>query len=425
MGDPRRSAALRTVKGDMRKVAYFDCFAGVSGDMILGALLDAGLRLDALRGALRGLPLRGWRLEARRVRREGLAGTRASVTIVAGAGKTLHGLEPILRLVRRSRLPAPVRRSAEETFHLLARAESRVHGVRLAEAHFHEVGAVDSVVDVLGALAGLQLLGVDEVRASALPWNGGMVRCAHGLLPVPAPATVELLRGLPVAPHPSPGEMVTPTGIAILRAVAAGFGACPAMTVVRVGYGAGEKRFHGVPNLLRLVLGEAEGGDGAGVVTVLETEIDDMPPSRYDHLSRLLFEAGALDVFMTPVLMKKNRPGQLLTALISPGLADTAAEIVLRESTTLGVRMREERRVTLPRRIVEVKTRFGRVRVKLARRPGGRVTAAPEHDDCAALAARTGAPLDEVANEARKAAARRAGRRRGAKEERGARLWSR
>lgn len=390
----------------MKTIAYFDCFAGVSGDMLLGALLDAGLRVESLRATLRGVPLKGWRLEARRVRRGGLAGTKATVVAGHGAGKGLHGLEDVLRVVRGSGLPAGPARAAEEAFRLLARAESKVHGARLARAHFHEVGAVDSVIDVLGACAGLHLLGVDEVRASALPWNAGTVVCAHGTLPVPAPATAELMRDVPVVPHPARGEMVTPTGIAILKALAAGIGAAPAMTVMRVGYGAGDARFPGFPNLLRLVLGEGAGGAGFDTIAVLETEIDDMSPSRYDYLGIRLFKEGALDVFVTPVLMKKNRPGQLLTVLCPPRRAGAVADVIFRESTTLGVRVREERRVLLPRRVIEVKTRYGRARVKLAQRPGGRVTAMPEYDDCAALAARSGAPIDEVAAAAKRAAER-------------------
>jgi len=406
----------------MKKIAYFDCFAGVSGDMILGALIDAGLRPEALRAALRGVPLAGWRLSARRVRREGLAGTKVAVVTGPGAGRGLHGLDDILRAVRKSGLPECVTGGAEETFRLLARAESKVHGARLARAHFHEVGAVDSVIDVLGAWAGLNLLGVDEVYASPLPWNGGTVTCAHGILPVPAPAAAELMRGVPVVPHAARGEMVTPTGIAILKARCAGIGACPAMTVARVGYGAGDTRFPGFPNLLRLVLGEAGGGEGTDTVAVIETGIDDMSPVRYDYLGRRLFEEGALDVFVTPVMMKKNRPGQLLTVLCEPGRAGAIADVVFRESTTLGVRVREERRMVLPRRVIEVKTRYGRARVKLARRPGGRVTAAPEYDDCAALAAKTGASIDEVTDAARQTAEREAMKKHWPVDKGGARL---
>lgn len=392
----------------MKKIAYFDCFSGVSGDMILGALLDAGLPLEGLRSALRGVPVKGWRLEARRVKRGGIAGTKALVRAGAGAGKGLHGLGEMLRAVRGSGLPEGVARAAERAFRLIARAESRVHGARLARVHFHEIGAVDSIVDVLGACAGLRLLGVDEVRSSALPWNGGSVACAHGVLPVPAPAAAEMMRGIPVVPHHARGEMVTPTGIAVLRAVAAGFGPPPAMRVGAIGYGAGETNFPGFPNLLRLVLGEAEGDGGSDLVSVLETEIDDMQPNRYGFLCRRLFEAGALDVFVTPALMKKGRPGHLLTALCAPGRSGALADAILRHSTTLGVRVREERRVLLPRLVVEVGTRYGRARVKLARRPDGTVTASPEHDDCAALAEKSGATMDEVAEAARLAAGRKA-----------------
>ncbi len=378
------------------KIAYFDCFAGVSGDMILGALLDAGLKLKDLRLALGRLPLKGYRIEARRVTRGGLAGTRVGIHLDRGAGKGMRGLGDILAVLRRSRLPGHVAAGAERVFVELARVESRVHKTRLARAHFHELGAIDAVIDVVGSLAGLHALGVNEIYSSALPWNEGTVECAHGTLPVPAPATAELLKGIPVYQHGIRGEMVTPTGAAILRICARGFGQMPAMSIARVGYGAGGEQFRNFPNLLRLVIGERVDYRGTEMVGVVETEIDDMSPAMYDYLSGRLFEAGALDVYITQIMMKKNRPGQLLTVLCAPEKIPVVTDIIFTESTTLGVRFSEAQRLILPRAVVSARTPFGRVRVKLAKRPDGSVSASPEHDDCVRLASKNGIPLARV-----------------------------
>jgi uncharacterized protein (TIGR00299 family) protein len=404
----------------MKKIAYIDCFAGVSGDMLLGAILDVGLTLGELQRALRGVPLKGYRIEAKRVKRAGLAGTKATVEPGARAGMGIHGLRDILAVIGRSALPESVRHSGEEVFRELARAEASVHGKQLARTHFHEVGAVDSLIDVLGSLAGLHLLGVREVYASALPWNAGTVTCAHGALPIPAPATAELMRGMPVYPHPLRAELVTPTGAAILKVVAAKIGFVPPMKVARIGYGAGSAEFQGFPNLLRLVLGEASGRHEADSVAVLETEMDDMSPALFRHLCERLFAGGALDAFVTPVLMKKGRPGHLLTVLCRPDDAAPLAGIIFRESTTLGLRCREERRVILPREESRVTTPYGSVRVKRVRRPDGRITVSPEYDDCARLASRRGVPLMQVMAAASLAAQGEVGRGQGGRRGRGA-----
>jgi len=386
------------------KIAYFDCFAGVSGDMILGALLDAGLKLEELERALSHVPVRGYRLEARRVTRGGLAGTRVSVRVEPGAGKRVRGLKDVLAIVRRSRLPAPVAAGAERVFQELAKAESRVHRTRLARAHFHELGAVDAVVDVVGSLAGLRALGVNEIYSSALPWNSGTVECAHGTLPVPAPATAELMRGIPVYQHRIHGEMVTPTGAAIIKVCANRIGQMPAMRITHVGYGAGGEQFKDFPNLLRLVIGERTDYCGADSVGVVETEIDDMSPAIYDHLSTRLYGAGARDVYTAQIFMKKNRPGQLLTVLCAPEKIPLVADIIFMESTTLGVRFSEAQRLILPRVVVSARTPYGGVRVKLAKRPDGHVSVSPEHDDCARLASKRGVPLIRVMAAASRAA---------------------
>lgn len=378
------------------KIAYFDCFAGVSGDMILGALLDAGLKLKELESALGRLPVKGYRIEARRVMRGGLAGTKAGVRLEPGAGRGVRGLEDIRAILKRSRLHPAIIETADRIFTELARAEARVHRTRLAKAHFHEVGAVDAIVDVVGSLAGLQALGVGEVYASALPWNSGTVECAHGTLPVPAPAAAELMRGMPVYRHSVRGEMVTPTGAAILKVCAKRIGRMPALRVARIGYGAGGEQFGNFPNLLRLVIGESGGCREAETVGIVETEMDDMSPAIYDYLSGRLYGAGAHDVYVAQIMMKKNRPGQLLTVLCPPEKITLMADIIFMESTTLGVRFRESERLVLKRTVVSVRTPHGRVRVKLAERPDGHVSASPEHDDCVRLAEESGVPLRRV-----------------------------
>ncbi|MEJ2744139.1 MAG: nickel pincer cofactor biosynthesis protein LarC [bacterium] len=386
------------------KIAYFDCFAGVSGDMILGALLDAGLKLEELKRALNRVPVKGYRIAARRVMRGGLAGTKAGVHLESGAGKGVRGLDDIRAILRRSRLAPDIIATADRIFTELARAEARVHRTRLARAHFHEVGAIDAIVDVVGSIAGLKALGVDEVYASALPWNSGTVECAHGMLPVPAPATAELMKGMPVYRHSVNGEMVTPTGAAILKIRAKRIGQMPALRVSRIGYGAGGEQFGNFPNLLRLVIGEGGGACGTETVGIVETEIDDMSPAIYDYLSGRLYGAGAYDVYVTPIMMKKNRPGQLLTVLCSPEQIPFMADIIFTESTTLGVRFRESERLILKREVISVRTPHGRVRVKLAKRPDGRVNASPEYDDCARLAAEKGVSLRRVIAAASQAA---------------------
>ncbi|MCX6353386.1 MAG: nickel pincer cofactor biosynthesis protein LarC [Candidatus Aureabacteria bacterium] len=388
----------------IKKIAYFDCFAGVSGDMILGALLDSGLPIESLRKVLRHVPLAGYRIGAERVTRAGIAGTKVIISLAKDSGKRVHGIGDIMKIVRKSSLPVPVAETVEKVFESLARAEAKVHGGRGRAAHFHEVGAVDSILDIVGSVAGFHILGFDEIYSSPLPWNSGTVECAHGTLPVPAPAVSELMRGIPVYQHRIRAEMVTPTGAAILKTRVRRFGCMPALRVTRIGYGAGSAQFHNFPNLLRLVIGEAIESEGDDSVAVIETGIDDMSPTVYNYLSEKLFEGGALDVFTTPVLMKKNRPGQLLTVICPPRIMSSLADIIFRESTTLGVRYREEQRLVLPRSSEQVQTPYGRVRVKVAQRPGGRITVSPEYDDCARRAAAKRVSLREVMDAASLAA---------------------
>jgi pyridinium-3,5-bisthiocarboxylic acid mononucleotide nickel chelatase len=381
------------------KIAYFDCFAGISGNMALAAVADAGIGPQGIRQALLGLKLPGYRLRFTRRREQGLAGLHLEVEITARRHRH-RNLDDIARLIRQSRLPAEVKAKSLAVFSALARAEAKVHRKPLGEVHFHEVGAVDAIVDVVGTVAGLCALKADRVLCSPLPLGRGEVRCEHGLLPVPAPATLALLEGVPVLGGVETGEMVTPTGAALVRTLAEDFGPLPALILGKTGVGLGDRKLAGRPNLLRLLTGET--GPGDETVVEFSSNLDDFPAERFEYLMEQLFAAGALDVALLPAQMKKNRQGALLQVLARPQDRPAIIRTLLLHSTTLGVRYRELYRTTLPRRIETVATRFGRVRVKWARRPDGMETAHPESDDLYRLARRTGRPLSEIEDAVRR-----------------------
>jgi len=386
--------------GWMPVIAYLDCFSGISGDMLLGAMVDAGLSLDDLRGDLARLPLTGYEVRAERVTKQGLAGTK--VTVEVEHAHAHRGLADILDLLAAADLPAEVQAGATRIFTRLAEAEAKVHGTSVEQVYFHEVGAVDAIVDVVGACCGLRRLEIEEVYASALPLGGGWVDTAHGRLPVPAPATVELLKGAPTYGGPVEKELVTPTGAAILTTLCLGFGPMPPMTVKATGCGAGSLDLPH-PNLLRLMIGEPVEPLREQRLTVLETNIDDMNPEFYDHLMERLFAAGALEVYLTPIVMKKSRPGTLVSVLTEPAWVEALSEILFRETSTLGLRVMEVARRCLEREWREVETEYGRVRVKLGLLRGEIVTAAPEYEDCKRLALARGAPVKAVYEAARAA----------------------
>jgi uncharacterized protein (TIGR00299 family) protein len=298
----------------MARVVYFDCPSGASGDMILGALVDAGVPVESLRAELDKLNLAGWTLQAREVRRGAFRATKVDVVLDGAVAQPHRHLRDITAILEASALAPAVIEQATRIFRRLAEAEARVHGTSVEDVHFHEVGAVDAIVDVVGAVVGLRLLGVDAVHVSALPMGGGFVEGAHGRMPVPGPGTAELLRGFPVVDSGVRAELVTPTGAAILTTLAAGAGRMPDLTVERVGYGAGTKDLPGTPNVLRCFVGQTAGSAATETIVQLETTIDDMSPQLYEPLLERLLEAGALDVFLTPVIMKRSRPGTVLTA---------------------------------------------------------------------------------------------------------------
>jgi len=376
-------------------LAYFDCFSGISGDMTLGALVDAGLSVDLLKAELAKLPVGGYTLAAERAKSKGLQGTLVRVDLDPSIPQPHRHLADVLGIIQGSALPDYVKTTSSAVFRKLAEAEARVHGVGVEEVHFHEVGAVDAIVDVVGAVVGLAALGVEKVYASPLPTGSGTVQTAHGLLPVPAPATLELLRGAgaPLRPSPAQTELVTPTGAAILATLAEF--RQPALRLRAVGHGFGRKDLPWA-NCLRLWLGEPlAAGVDRDEISVLEANLDDTTPELLGAAMGRLFEAGALDVYFTPIQMKKNRPGVKLSVLGPPELEDALAATMLRETTTLGVRIARARRLKARRWQQEVATPWGPVRVKV-KAFEGQVTAAPEYDDCLRLASSAGVPVAEV-----------------------------
>jgi uncharacterized protein (TIGR00299 family) protein len=378
------------------KLAYVNCPAGVSGNMLLGALLDAGLSLAALEEGLAGLQVSGYEIVARKVHKRGISGTHVHVR-TSGNEPERH-LSDILEIIEGGTLPAQVKAQSQAIFTRLAQAEARVHGETIEDIHFHEVGGLDAIVDIVGSALGFSLLGIERIYSSALHLGTGTVQCAHGLLPLPAPATLELLKGVPVYGWDVEAELVTPTGAAILTTLADSYGSTPMMRVDRVGYGAGSRDLP-FPNLLRLTIGTAleEADDyDEDVVIVIETNIDDMNPEWYEQAMSRLFDAGALDVFLTPVQMKRNRPAVQVSVIAAPERLSHLLEVVFAETTTIGVRTHSVRRWKLRREAIIVETPYGPVAAKVARQQGKVVNVSPEHRDCQRIAAERDLPLKEV-----------------------------
>lgn len=388
------------------RIAYFDCFSGASGDMILAACLDAGLEIDRLREDLALLGVEGYRVEAQAVRKQGFAATQFEVKIEPDAPRPHRHLRHILEILSGARLPEGVRDRATAIFTRLAEAEARVHGTTVEKVHFHEVGAIDAIVDIVGACLALERLGVREVYVSPVPTGSGTVRCEHGLMPVPAPATAELLKGVPLAVCDESGELTTPTGAAILTTLATGYGGLPAMTVRQIGIGAGRRDGANRPNVLRLLIGETASAPGEGEcdeVLVMEANLDDATGQIVAEVCQLLLDTGARDVFTTPIYMKKGRPGTLITVLAPAALRSAVEEILFSQTTTFGVRSHLAGRRTLSRTLEKVSTPFGEVRVKVGRRGGQVVRVTPEFEDCRAVARLADQPVIDVIEAARQA----------------------
>ena len=383
------------------RLVYLDCAAGLSGDMLLGALLDAGLDRRFLQSRLASLPVRSFRLAFRRVRRASIGALKVNVH-VTGA-QPHRGWSAIRSIVRRARLAPPVRDAALAVFERLIHVEAGLHRIPMEKVHLHELGAVDAIVDIVGGVAGLHEMagGLEKGRIVCSPLNvgHGTVRAHHGALPIPAPATAALLRGAPIFSEGSPGERVTPTGAALVATLCGAFGPPPPMVIEQVGYGAGTREDPDRPNVTRLLVGRRwpqETGAGSHDLVLLECTIDDMNPQAYGYLRERLADVGALEVFYTAVQMKKDRPGVMVTALAPIALLQQTARVLFEETTTLGVRYRAVSRIELRRHIETIPTRFGRVRMKVAALEGKVVHAQPEYDDCRRLAARRHIPLKRV-----------------------------
>jgi len=370
------------------KIAYFDCVSGASGDMILGALFDAGLAPADLSEALSGLPIEPFRIETERRMRSGIAGTGVRIVVEGKAAR--RGFPEIAQAIENASLPAPVTKRAIAIFRILGEAEAAVHRIPIEKVHFHEVGAVDAIVDIVGGVTGLHMLGIEKVYASIPPTGTGTVHADHGPLPVPAPATVEILRGRPTRPTTVEGELLTPTGAALLVGLTDRFAPPPPFAATAIGYGVGDADRPELPNLLRISVGDQAESIATDTVLVLETDVDDAPPEALGYLVERVLGAGALDVQILPTVMKKNRPGHRVSVLVRPGDRDRLAPILLEESGTLGVRIVEADRMILPREVVERRTRYGTIRFKRALLPGGGARLTPEYEDCAALARERG-----------------------------------
>jgi uncharacterized protein (TIGR00299 family) protein len=391
-------------------IAYFDCFSGISGDMMLGALVDAGVSPLKLKCELARFPHRGYELKKGSVKRAGFRATKVDVVLKTGfrgKGSEMRGQgavgrkwSDIERLIKSSDLSHSIKKQGLSIFEKLFKAEARVHGGRYDTVHLHELGAVDCIVDILGVLIGLDILGVKSVYSSPLNLGSGSVKTEHGMLPVPAPATVELLKNIPVYSSDIKRELTTPTGAVLISSLSSGFGPIPEMNVSKTGIGAGAANFRQQPNVLRMFVGNGSGditntNDG---VVVIETNIDDMNPQVYEYVMDKLFKKGALDVFLTQVIMKKGRPGITLTALCHDNKKNALIDIILRETTSIGVRFYRAERKVLSRDVRRVKTGYGTVNVKISRLNKDKSRTSVEYEDCKKIAKKFDIPLLEVMN---------------------------
>jgi pyridinium-3,5-bisthiocarboxylic acid mononucleotide nickel chelatase len=377
------------------RTAYFDCFSGISGDMTIGALVDAGASFEELQAQLARLNVPGYELTSEKVLKQGIGGTKLHVR-VHDPGTQHRRFRDIETIIRSSTLALPIQDRALDVFRRLAEAEATIHHTAIDQVHFHEVGAIDSIVDITGAVIGLDLLGVQRVLASAVNVGSGFVRAAHGLLPVPGPATAELLKGAPTYARGNDGELTTPTGAALLATLAESFGPLPQLRVGQIGYGAGSKDLPHVPNLLRVLIGDDGTRGDADVITVLEANLDDMNPEWFEYAQERLFAQGALDVFYTPIFMKKNRPATKLSVLCETGNVDTLVDILFQNTSTFGVRTYEVRRQKLHRLSQTVDTPFGPIAVKIGRWRDQVVQISPEYESCRQAARHCGVPLKAI-----------------------------
>ncbi len=393
------------------KTIYFDCFAGAAGDMLLGALLDVGLDFSALEGELRKLSIADYAISTRRLVKQNVTSQKFDVTLTKKTQYQHHGrmhsttphgrsYARIREILESASIPNVPKNRAVSAFHRLGVVEARIHGVDIESVHFHEVGAVDSIIDITGYFLGLHMLGIERVVSSPLPVGRGYVECAHGRMPIPAPATAKLLEGVPVMDNGLKGEVLTPTGALLLSESAESFGPIPEMKITKVGYGAGEKDQKNMPNVVRALLGESQPSRNdnhpPAIIAVLETNIDDMSPEFFPYLIKGALKAGALDAFSTPIVGKKGRPAQLFTILSPVSKKEALTRFVFQETSTLGVRHRTMHRSIAERQWMNVTLPWGQVRVKKGTFEGKLINLAPEYEDCKRLAEENGVPLKQV-----------------------------
>ncbi|MDI6889523.1 MAG: nickel pincer cofactor biosynthesis protein LarC [Thermodesulfovibrionales bacterium] len=383
------------------KIAYFDCFSGISGDMCLGAIVDAGVSLQKLKKELKKIPIGGYGIRAKKVKRAGFSATKVNVikqSTVRSQKLEVRRWKNIEKIIRNSSLSQEIKQKGLHIFKRIFEAEARVHGEAFDNVHLHELGDIDCLIDIFGTIIGLDMLGAEKVYSSPVNLGSGSVKTEHGILPVPAPATAEILRGAPIYSTDISFELTTPTGAALLKELSSGFVSIPSMTIQEVGSGAGSKDFKDRPNVLRLFVGDqlSKGLQDGEKATVIETNIDDMNPQVYEYVMEKLFKTGALDVFLTQVLMKKGRPGIKLTVLCKEADRERLIRIIMKETTTIGLRIYEVKRAVLQREIKLVDTEFGKVRVKFSRLGDEILKAIPEYEDCKRIAKRLKIPLVEI-----------------------------
>ena len=376
------------------RTAYFDCFSGASGDMIVGALVDAGVSIEHLESQLRTLPISGYEIGARKITKQGLSATKFDVRF--DEQQPHRNLGEVTRIIRSGKLEPRTVEQACSIFERLAQAEATVHATTVDKVHFHEVGAIDAIVDVVGSCLALRDLGIERIMCSPIPTGSGTVRCAHGLLPVPAPATALLLKGVPIAGTDEVGELTTPTGAAILTSLASSFGPCGGLCIEHIGYGAGLREGRQRPNVLRVMVGQAAQRPASDQIAVLEASIDDQSPEILGYAVERLIEQGALDAYMQPIYMKKGRPGVLLTVLCAAHQIDAMEAVVFAETSTFGIRRQLMQRTTLDRRFETVSLPDGDVRIKVGSRNGQVTTVSPEFEDCRILAEKSGRSVRQV-----------------------------
>ena len=389
-----------------KRIIYFDCFSGISGDMILGALVSIGVDLKKIQKGLRTLNLKGCKLNSRQVKRNGFIGTKVNVVLNQTSQKSHHArsFNDIKSLIEKSDLPKIVKSNSIAIFRRIGKVEAKVHGTTINRIHFHEVGSIDSIIDIVGGSLAMDLLDADLIVSSPINTGEGIVKCDHGILPVPAPATLELLKGIPCYSSGVKKELTTPTGAAFIEHFAEEFGSLPNMEMLSTGYGAGTHEIKNIPNLLRVVLGMSKESSHHLSMKVIETNIDDMNPELYDYVIDQLFKVGAVDVFFVPINMKKNRPGILLSVITSTEYFDSVVQVLLEETSTLGVRHYDVDRVVLPRKQKMIMTPFGKVRVKIGGLDESTRTISPEYEDCRKIALKQEIPIKRVYDEALKAA---------------------